>query len=80
MAEQQVGQMLDAIGVTADIDEGDMAVDAIVILKILKGDGSVSLVKGRSESLDWVTALGMTTAAQAVENSGYALADEDDEP
>lgn len=71
--------MLDAIGLTADIDEGDMPVDAIVVLKVIKADGSVSLVKGRSEAVDWITALGMVTAAQAVENSGYALADEDDE-
>jgi len=80
VAEQQIGQMLDAIGLTADIDEGDMAMDAIVILKVIKADGSVHLVKGRSDAVDWVTALGMVTAAQAVENSGYSLADEDDEP
>ena len=79
MAEQAIGQMLDAIGVAADIDEGDMPVDAIVIVKVVKRDGSVSLVKGRSESLDWITALGMVTAAQSVENSGFALLDEDDE-
>ncbi|MBQ1163482.1 hypothetical protein KBZ21_36420, partial [Streptomyces sp. A73] len=78
--EQQVGQMLDAIGLTADIDEGDMALDAIVILKVIKADGSVHLVTGRSDAVDWVSALGMVTAAQAVENSGYSLADEDDEP
>ncbi|MBQ1163490.1 hypothetical protein KBZ21_36460, partial [Streptomyces sp. A73] len=79
-AEQQVGQMLDAIGLTADIDEGDMAMDAIVILTVIKADGSVHLEKGRSDAVDWVTALGMVTAAQAVENRGYSLADEDDEP
>ncbi|SES03503.1 hypothetical protein [Streptomyces qinglanensis] len=80
MAEQHIGQMLDAIGLVADLDEGDMAMDAIVILKVIKADGSVHLVKGRSDAVDWITALGMVTAAQAVENSGYSLADEDDEP
>ncbi|MGW0312028.1 hypothetical protein [Streptomyces flavidovirens] len=79
MPEQKIGQMLDAIGVTADLEEGDMAVDAIVILKLVKEDGTVSLVKGRSESLDWITALGMVTAAQAVENSGYVDVTEDDD-
>ncbi|MFE9398653.1 hypothetical protein [Streptomyces flavidovirens] len=78
MPEQKIGQMLDAIGVVADLDEGDMAVDAIVILKLVKEDGTVSLVKGRSESLDWITALGMVTAAQAVENSGYVNVEDDD--
>lgn len=78
MAEQQIGQLLDAIGVTADLDEGDMPVDAIVILKVIKADGSPSLVKGRSESLDWITALGMTTAAQTIENSGFIDVADDD--
>ncbi|WP_406444537.1 hypothetical protein OHB14_36695 [Streptomyces sp. NBC_01613] len=38
----------------------------------MKADGRVSLVKAASESLDWVTALGMLTAALEIENSGYA--------
>lgn len=79
MAYQSVGQILDTLGVTVDIDGDDMPLDAIVIIKTLKADGSVSITKGRSESLDWITGLGMITAAQAVENSGYALTDEDDD-
>lgn len=71
MAAAPIGQMLDALGVTIDFDEGDLPVDALVILKVIKADGAVSLIKGRSESLDWITALGMVTAAQTIENSGY---------
>ena len=78
MAEQRVGQLLDALGTVADLDEGDMPVDAIVILKVVKSDGAVSLTKGRSESLDWITALGMLTAAQSIENSGYVNVADDE--
>lgn len=78
MARQPIGQLLDTLGVTVDIDEGDMATDAVVILKVVKADGSVSLAKGGSESLDWITALGMLTAVQSIENSGYVDVADDD--
>lgn len=80
MSEQQIGQLLDTLGLIADLDEGDLPTDALVILKVVKADGEVSLVKGRSESLDWVTVLGMLTAALEIENGGYQqVADGDDE-
>ncbi|MFD8545667.1 hypothetical protein [Streptomyces sp. NPDC059649] len=79
MAEQQIGQLLDALGVTVDLDEGDLPTDALIILKAIKADGSVTLIKGRSESVDWVTALGMMTAAQTIENSGFINAFEEDD-
>lgn len=78
VAKQTVGQIIDALGTTADLDEGDLPVDAMVILKVIKSDGAVSMVKGASESLDWLTALGMVTAAQHIENSGYVNVAEDD--
>jgi hypothetical protein len=80
VSDQQIGQLLDTLGVTAPLDDGDMPTDALVILKIIKADGRVSLIKGRSESLDWVTVLGMLTAALEIENGGYQqVADGDDE-
>ncbi|MFF9279529.1 hypothetical protein [Streptomyces griseosporeus] len=79
MALQTIGQLIDTLGVEADLDEGDMPTDAFVILKIVKADGTVSLVNARSEGLDWITRLGMVTAAQAIENSGYAEASTDDD-
>ncbi|MFJ6073693.1 hypothetical protein ACIQFU_23100 [Streptomyces sp. NPDC093065] len=78
MADQPVGQILDALGVTLDLDEGDMPVDAHAIMKIVKADGTVSLVKAVSESLDWITTLGMLTAALEIENGGYVDSRNDD--
>lgn len=77
MADQPVGQLIDALGVRIDLDEGDLPTDAYVVLKVVKADGAVSLVNGRSESLDWITAIGMITAAQAVQNSGYTDSTDD---
>ncbi|MBR8638605.1 hypothetical protein KEF29_03145 [Streptomyces tuirus] len=78
MADQKIGQILDSLGVTIDLDEGDMPVDAHVLLKIVKADGTVSLVKGVSESLDWITTIGMLTAALEIENGGYVDSRDDD--
>lgn len=79
MAEQPLGQIIDALGVQGDLDEGDLPTDAFVILKIVKADGSVSMVHRRSEALDWITALGMITAAQHIENTGYIDVATDDD-
>jgi ethanolamine utilization protein EutA (predicted chaperonin) len=78
VADQKIGELLDALGVTIDLDEGDMPVDAHVLLKIVKADGTVSLVKAVSESLDWITLVGMLTAALHFENNGYINSHDDD--
>ncbi|MEU1071925.1 MULTISPECIES: hypothetical protein [unclassified Streptomyces] len=78
MAEQKIGQLLDSLGVTVDLDEGDMVIDAHVLLKIVKDDGTVSLMKAISESLDWVSLLGMLTAALHIENGRYVDSRDDD--
>ncbi|MGW1134573.1 hypothetical protein [Streptomyces griseoluteus] len=77
MGSQKIGHTLDNLGVEVDLDDGDMPTDAVVLIKVVKEDGSVSMTKGRSEALDWISALGMLTAAQAIENSGYQLAEDD---
>lgn len=78
MPDQKIGELLDALGVTVDLDEGDMPVDAHVLLKIVKADGTVSLVKAVSESLDWISLIGMLTAALHIENGRYIDSRDDD--
>ncbi|MGW7597219.1 hypothetical protein [Streptomyces antimycoticus] len=80
MADQPIGQLLDTLGVTADLDDGDMPIDALVLLKVVKADGEVSLVKGSSESLDWISSLGMLTAVVEIDRGGFTkLIEEPDE-
>lgn len=78
MADQQIGQLLDTLGVTADLEDGDLVTDAHVVLKVVKADGGTTLVKATSEALDWITSLGMLTAILAIENGHYVnIADDD---
>jgi hypothetical protein len=77
MADQKIGQLLDTLGVSTNLSDGDMVTDALVILKVVKADGTVSLIKTTSEAVDWITAVGMLTAAAEIENSGYQYADEE---
>ncbi|MFJ2007013.1 hypothetical protein [Streptomyces chartreusis] len=79
MPLQKIGQLVDTLGVEADLDEGDLPTDAFVILKVIKADGTVTLASARSDGLDWITRLGMLTAAQAIENSGYTEASTDND-
>ncbi|MBU5946795.1 hypothetical protein ACWEV9_19285 [Streptomyces albogriseolus] len=79
MASQKIGQLIDNLGVEADLDDGDMVTDALVLTKVIKADGTVTLATARSEALDWITRLGMLTAAQAIENSGYTDSPTDDD-
>lgn len=79
MAEQKIGNLLDSLGVTVDLNDGDLPTDAHVILKVVKADGTVSLVKATSESLDWITTLGMLTAALEIENGGYSSSRDDED-
>ncbi|MFF9003676.1 hypothetical protein ACF1GW_38925 [Streptomyces achromogenes] len=80
MAEKKIGQLLDSLGTTVEMDEGDLPVDALVLLKVVKADGAVSMVKGASDALDWLTSLGMLNAAIEIERSGFTkLTDEPDD-
>lgn len=79
MSDQPIGQLLDTLGVAADLDDGDLVTDAHVILKVVKADGETTLIKAASEALDWITALGMLTAVIAIENGRYVNIAEDDD-
>lgn len=77
--ETKIGQLVDSLGVVVDLDESDMVTDAIVILKVIEEDGSVNIVRGSSESLDWISAIGMMTVINTMTNSGYGRSEEEEE-
>lgn len=63
-----IGQLLDTLGVKAPkITPDDLPAAAIVLLKIVDADGSVRLSLAHSDGMDWITRLGMLTAATASE-------------
>ncbi|WP_225825607.1 hypothetical protein [Streptomyces naphthomycinicus] len=77
MPDQQIGQLLDTLGVTADLTEDDMPTDAVVLLKVVRRDGTVALVLACSESLDWIGQTGMLRAAIDINSGITRAADED---
>jgi len=73
MAEQQkIGQLLDTLGVTMELDKGDMVTDVVVIMKVLEADGTVNIGMTKSEGTDWITKLGLLDAASRIEDNNFS--------
>lgn len=67
MADQKVGELLDSLGVTLDIDESQQLVEVVVLGKLADFDtGGTSVVLGNNEGLDWIAQRGIVSAAQHV--------------
>ncbi|MEV6854705.1 hypothetical protein AB0M89_12960 [Streptomyces microflavus] len=78
MSDQQIGQLLDTLGVTADLDDGDLVTDALVILKVLQPDGSIALSIGATDTRDWINQAGLLRSAIDI-SEGRIRRDEDDD-
>ena len=70
---QPIGQLLDTLGVTSTIAPDDLPVAALVLLKVVNADGDVRLSAAWSDGMDWITRLGMLTAATASETPDPTL-------
>lgn len=79
MADHPAGQLLDALGVTITLADGQQLVEAVVVGKAIGFDDverSTSLVIGSSDGLDWIAQRGLVAAANDV-LSGDIRRDED---
>lgn len=65
------GQLLDSLGVTLDLGDGDIVPDAIVVAKVVEADGSVKVAIGSSEATTWLDELGLVTAASDIVRQPY---------
>jgi len=70
---QPIGQLLDTLGVTSTIVPDDLPVAALVLLKVVDATGGVRLAAAWSDGMDWITRLGMLTAATASETPDPTL-------
>ena len=70
---QPIGQLLDALGVTSTIAPDDLPAAALVLLKVVDATGDVRLAAAWSDGMDWITRLGMLTAATARETPDPTL-------
>lgn len=71
MAEQPAGPLLDALGVTIDLEPHQQLTDVLVIGKVADFDNDhTPLVLAKSSGLDWIAQLGLIHAARLVSESG----------
>lgn len=68
MAEQPVGPILDGLGVTVDLDDGELVESALILAKTVDADGEVALMVASSTGLTWIDQAGLLAAAQQVMN------------
>lgn len=78
---QPIGQLLDNLGVAAAIAPDDLPVAALVLIKVVDIEGGVRLSLAYSDGMDWITRLGILTAATASETPDpSAWQDQEDHP
>lgn len=70
MTGTPTGPILDGLGVTFELSEGDLIADALVIAKVVDSNGDVSVMLGSSEHCSWLDQLGLLTAASGIIGSG----------
>jgi hypothetical protein len=77
MADQRIGQTVDALGVTADLDDEDMVTDCIVLLKVLQADGSIAMSIGTTDTTDWINQKGLLHSALELTEGHYRAVGDD---
>jgi hypothetical protein len=68
VTEQPIGPILDGLGTTIDLEDGDLVASAFVIAKVVDRDGDVALTLASSEGLSWIDQNGLLTSAQQIVN------------
>ncbi|PJN24050.1 hypothetical protein [Kitasatospora sp. CB02891] len=71
--EQAIGHVLDALNVTATLNEGELVAGAVVLLKVLQEDGETRLSLTYSDGLGWIERIGMLRVAELVDNGSSTL-------
>ena len=67
--DELVGNLIDSLGVTHSPEPGEMATDAVVLLKYVDEDGAVGLRLLWSDGMSWIERLGMLHAALSIETA-----------
>lgn len=62
-----VGPLLDALGVEHHPEDGELVECAVVLLKVIDAEGSVSLRSLCSDGVSWIERIGLLQAALTVE-------------
>jgi hypothetical protein len=79
MTDQNIGPILDGLGASIELDEGDLISSALVIAKVVDSAGEVSLSLSTSDGLSWIDQNGLVASAQQILNQRLIGLREDDE-
>ena len=63
--EQPAGPVVDGLGATLTLADGDLVASVLVIAKVVDADGEVSLCLGCGEGMSWLDRLGGSIATAA---------------
>lgn len=75
---EPIGDRLDKMLVRATLGPDDLVSDAVVVLKVVDGEGRVRLSLAWSDGMSWIERLGMLHAAELIERPNGLEADDDD--
>lgn len=64
---QPLGPLLDARGITASLDDGDLVADALVILRVVREDGTSYVREAWTTGMDFVARRGLIETARDIE-------------
>lgn len=67
MQAQQLGQIIDRMGVTHQVRPDEQVCGAVVLLAVEESDGHVSLRCAWSEGMTWIERIGLLRAAERAE-------------
>lgn len=74
--EKPIGDVLNALGITAGIEPDALVAGAVVLLKIVLPNGHVRLSLSHSDGLSWIERAGMVRIADAMEAAAAVAATE----
>ena len=67
VAEQELGQLIESLGVRQDLDPGERVCSAVVLLTVEEPDGHLSLRCAWSDGMSWMERIGVLRAAERAE-------------
>lgn len=67
---------MDHLGVTLDLEDGDLVASAVLLAKVVDENGNVSVGIGPSDGCSWLEQLGLVSAADSLVRQGFERRDD----
>ena len=65
--QQQLGELIDQLGVTQQVEQDETVCGAVVLLTVQEPDGHLSLRCAWSDGMSWIERIGLLRAAERAE-------------